>query len=477
MSAKKVSSRWNFLKAGSLFIVVAILLAACGQATPAPTVKPAEPVAAEPTAEPTVDPNAPTPEPTPVVNAFGNCSDPLILYHGLTGSDGAVFAEMLQQYKAANPDACFESQGIAWDLFFQKFPTSVMAGNPPDMVIYHAAEVMQMTAEGLVLPMDDFYTTSGIGKDQFNESLIDQITVDGKTMTVPFDNHGWMNWINTKVIKDAGLDPNDLPQNSEEFIEWAQKITTDKNGKHPNEAGFDKDNVVVWAIYWTWLRYTVPSSLWQYGGAVVSDDGKTALLGSPESIAAIQFWHDLMYKYYVCPPGIPGLAYGGEMYESNGIAMWWEGTWTGGYMRDRPEVAAVTQPSFLNSLAPDGKQAVKFDSHVFSIPVGVPDNRRPELYKMIQFLLENGAYWANAGQVPALKSVQTLPEVLAFPSVAIAAQQFNEIGSTDFSHKAFIEIQTAYETAISAAVAGPDVDVAKALQEGNAVIQAILDRP
>ncbi len=476
MSAKQKISRRDFLKASGLLALNAAILSACGgkTTTPAPATQEAAPAA---TAVKATEVPTPTPEPTPVVNVFGDCPDPLILYHGLTGSDGAVFAEMLQQYKAATPNACFESQGIAWDLFFQKFPTAVMAGNPPDMVIYHAAEVMQMTSQGLVQDMEDWFTASGIGKDQFNESLINQITVNGKTMTVPFDNHGWLNWVNTKVIKDAGLDPDNLPKNGEEFIPWAQKITTDKNGKHPNEPGFDKDNVVVWAIYWTWLRYTVPTSLWQFGGAVVSEDGKTARLGDPQSIAAIQYWHDLMYKYYVCPPGLPGLPYGGEMYQANGIALWWEGTWTGGYMRDRPEVAAVTRPEFINSLAPDGKQAVKFDSHVFSIPVGAPDAGKPVLYKMIQFLLENGAYWATSGQVPALKSVQSSPEVQKIASVAKAAEQFNKIGRTDFSHKAFVEIQTAYETAVSAAVSGPDVSVEKALKDGNAVIQSILDRP
>ncbi|MBN1890411.1 MAG: extracellular solute-binding protein [Thermoflexales bacterium] len=477
MSAKRVFSRRDFLKASSL-AAGAAALGACGQvATPAPTKPAAVAATATPVPAPTATPVPVELEPTPVVNAFGNCAKPLILYHGLTGTDGAVFAEMLQKYKEANPDACFESQGIAWDLFFQKFPTAVMAGNPPDMVIYHAAEVKQMASQGLVQPMDDFYTAIGHGKDEFNEVLIDQITVDGKTMTVPFDNHGWLNWVNEKVISDAGLDPNALPKNGVEFIPWAQKITKDKNGKHPTDAGFDKDNVVVWAIYWTWLRYTVPATLWQFGGAVISDDGKTALLGSPQSIAAIQYWHDLMYKYYVCPPGLPGLAYGGEMYQANGIALWWEGTWTGGYMRDRPEVAAVTRPDFINSLAPDGKQAMKFDSHVFSIPVGVPEENKAKLYPMIKYLLENGAYWATSGQVPALKSVQASPEVQKIESVAKAAEQFNAIGRTDMVHKAFVEIQTAYETAVSAAVASADTDVAKALKDGNAVIQAILDRP
>jgi multiple sugar transport system substrate-binding protein len=399
------------------------------------------------------------------------------LWHGLTGSDGAVFAEMLQQYAEANPEACFESQGIPWDLFFQKYPTAVAAGSPPDMVIFHAAEVTQMASEGLMQPMDEFYTTSGLGKDQFNEALINGITVDGETMAVPFDNHGWLNWVNTKVIEDAGLDPAAIPANGADFIPWAQQITTDVNGKHPNEEGFDKDNVAVWATWWTWPRFTVPTTLWQFGGAVVSDDLETATLNSPESIAAIQYIQDLMCEYHVMNPYQPGTPYGGEPYQNNQIALWWEGTWTGGYMRDRPDVAAVTTPLFVNSYAPDGNQAVKFDSHIFSVPTGVDEQGRTQAFDMIQFLLENGAFWATSGQVPALKSVQALPEVQGIPSVAKAAEQFNKFGRTDFAHKSFIEIQTAYETAVSAALSDPNADVAQVLKDGNAVIQGILDRP
>ena len=44
-------------------------------------------------------------------------------------------------------------------------------------------------------------------------------------------------------------------------------------------------------------------------------------------------------------------------------------------------------------------------------------------------------------------------------------------------HKAFIEIQTAYETAVGNALASADADVAAELQAGCDVIQAILDRP
>ena len=458
----------------TLVLVMALWLAACGGGAPAAA--PSEGGATD--AGAAVDASAPAPEPTPVVNNFGECSDPLVLWHGLTGSDGAVFAERLQQFVDANPDLCLNSEGYPWDIFFQKYPTAVAAGTPPDMVIFHAAEVNQMASEGLMMPMDDIIFNDGtLNKADFNENLIDAITVNGQTMAVPFDNHGWLLWYNTKLMEEAGLDPNVLPKNGAEFIEVAQKLTRDVNGRHPNEEGFDKDNVDVWAIDYTWPRYTIPTTLWQFGGGVVSEDGKTAILDSPESIAAVQFWHDLMYKYYVAPPAIPGKMWAGDLYKNNKLVFMWEGTWTGGFMRDNPDIAAVTKTAYINSLAPDGKQAVKFDSHIMSIPTGVDEDGIAKAKRLMTFLVQNGAYWATSGQVPALKSVQALPEVQAIESVATAARQFNEIGRTDLAHKSFIEIQTAWETAVGNALASPTSDVAAALKAGAEQVQAILNRP
>jgi ABC-type glycerol-3-phosphate transport system substrate-binding protein len=93
------------------------------------------------------------------------------------------------------------------------------------------------------------------------------------------------------------------------------------------------------------------------------------------------------------------------------------------------------------------------------------------------YLLENGEYWTNAGQVPALKSVQQSDAVQAVESVRVAAEQFNAVGRTDLSHKAFIEIQTTYETALGNAFSNPDEPVDQALKDGAVQIQAILDRP
>ena len=428
--------------------------------------------------EEVVDPNAPTPEPTPIVNAFGDCEDPLILWHGLTGTDGAVFAVMLENFANENPDICLSSEGIPWDIFFQKYPTATAAGTPPDMVIFHAAEVAQMAAEGLMMPLDSvIYDDGSLAKDDFNAALMSAITIDGQTMAVPFDNHGWLLWYNTQLVEEAGLDPNALPQNGAEFIEWAQMLTTDVNGLHPTDEGFDPDNVDVWAIDWTWPRYSIPTTMWQFGGGILNEDGTEVLFDSPESIAAIQYWHDLMYTYHVAPPAIPGKMWAGDLYANNRLVFMWEGTWTGGFMKDNPDVAALTQTAFINSLAPDGHQAVKFDSHILAIPTGVDDDGVAKARALMLYLANNGAFWATSGQVPAKIEVQSDPEVQAIESVANAANEFNEIGRTSVPHKAFIEIQTAYETAVGNALASADADVAAELQAGAEQIRAILNRP
>jgi ABC-type glycerol-3-phosphate transport system substrate-binding protein len=280
-----------------------------------------------------------------------------------------------------------------------------------------------------------------------------------------------------ELVEEAGLDPDALPQNGAEFLEWAQMLTTDVNGLHPTDEGFDPGNVDVWAIDWTWPRYSIPTTMWQFGGGILNEDGTETLLDSPESIAAIQYWHDLMYEYHVAPPAIPGKLWAGELYANNRLVFMWEGTWTGGFMKDNPDVAALTKTAYINSLAPDGNQVVKFDSHILAIPTGVDEDGVAQAKALMAYLVNNGEFWATSGQVPAKIEVQGSAEVQAIQSVADAADQFNNIGRTIVPHKSVIEIQTAFETAVGNALATADADVAAELQAGAEQIRAILARP
>lgn len=470
--SKKIVSRRQFLLGTSLIATAA--LAACAAPTTAPAApaveQPAQPAAEEKPAEP-----APAAEPTVAVGEYGTGGTPTVIWHGLGGADGATFAKMMEDYARQN-ETSVRSETYGWDVFFQKYPTAVAAGTPPDVGLFHVGETPQMQSIGIMMPLDDIFFNNGlIPKDDFNPVIMDALTIDGKIYAVPFDNHGWNGYVNTKILKDAGLDPDNLPKNGDEFIQWGLKITTDENGKHPDESGFNPDKVKVWAWHQSWNRFTYPSILGMYGVGVFDPESNKATLNSEQAVAALQYTYDLFYKHRVAPPPLPGLPGGGDFMKTNSLAFWWDGTWALNFFKDNPDIQAVTIAAPLNSFAPDGKIAQKIEGHILSIPTGVKPDAQERAVKLIKWLSDNGETWATSGQIPARLSVQKKDSVQSIWSVKSAAENFEKYGKADTPHKAYTEILTAWEAAIGAAMSNVK-PLKEALDEGNAAIQAILDR-
>ena len=488
MMADKSTSRREFMK-----IVASVggisVLAACGAATTpaannaAATAAPAGGAAATvapagnaATAAPAGGAAAITPTPTVGVSELGSGSKQVVFWHGLGGADLKTLNQMLQTYATSTPDIKLRAEQYSWDVFYQKLPTSVVGKTPPDLAIMHEWAIRQFVTQGLLQPMDDIAYNSGlVPKADFAKQLMDVITIDGQTMAVPFDNHGWGLYYNTKLIQDAGLDPNALPKNGAEFLNWAMKLTTDESGKHPGESGFNADKVKVWAIHTSWQRFTIPSTLWQFGGGIISEDGKKAMLDSEASVAAVQYWHDLMYTHKVCPPAVPGNVGENDLYKTSSLVFNWNGSWNLNFFKDNPDLEKVTKAGRLNSLAPDGKQVAKIASHMLVVPQGITGDRLEGAKNMLKWMSDNGKTWATSGQVPARLTVQKDADVQNIWSVKAFAEEFTAVGRPDVPHPAATEIQTTWEAAVSAALANT-TPVKEALTEGSKQIQAILDR-
>lgn len=475
---QRLLSRRAFLTATAAGIG-SLALASCGSTPAATTPDAATTAAAGGAVDAAASAAPPTPSPAPTLTPaiLGTGAQKVTFWHGLGGADGATMVQMLQTYASEHPEVTISSEVYSdWGVFYQKLPTATAAGTPPDLGLMHSWAIQQFASIGVIQDADAlFFQDSLIPKNDFNPTLMEAISSEGKVMAVPFDNHGWLNWVNTKVIKDAGLDPAAIPPNGDEFIAWAQKVTVDEAGKHPNEDGFDPDRVKVWACHSAWPRFTIVSTVWQFGGEMFTDDGKTAKCNDPKTVAAVQYWEDLIYKHRVVPPGVPGTPSPGDLFKTNSIALMWDGTWNLNFFKDNPDAAAVMEPMFINSLSPDGKKAVRFDSHMMVVPEGVVDPNLKAAKDLIVWLTENGETWATSGQVPARLSVQQLDTVQAIPSVKAAAAQFAEFGRAGQSHKSINEIVTAYEAGFSASLAGT-TPAKQAMDEAQAAVQAILDR-
>ncbi len=164
-----------------LFVMLGMLLAACGGgATPtqAPAVAPTQAPAAAPTQAPVA---APTQAPAP---AAGGLTGEVTLWHSYHagGAEEKAVGDAVAQLMKDNPGLKVNVLEIPFDQIENKWSTEVAAGGGPDMFTMPNDNLGTWVRGNLVAPVDDLM------KDHlgdFSKAGIDGLTVDGKLYGVP----------------------------------------------------------------------------------------------------------------------------------------------------------------------------------------------------------------------------------------------------------------------------------------------------
>ncbi|MCU0513076.1 MAG: sugar ABC transporter substrate-binding protein [Anaerolineae bacterium] len=149
---------------------------------------------------------------------------------------------------------------------------------------------------GLPMPPDaaDFF------QGDLNQYMVGE-TLYGLPMVADTNILYWR----TDLFEAAGLDPATPPQTYEELREYAIRLTTDVNGRHPGEEGFDPNNIEVYGLgfkgvsglasSWEWYNY-----LYAFGGDLM-DDEFNITIDSPEAVASLQWVVDNFREYNIYP--------------------------------------------------------------------------------------------------------------------------------------------------------------------------------
>ncbi len=424
----------------------------------------------------TTAPGQPTepPPPTPVVADIGKGNTQIKFWHGLGGADGATMAVMLKKY-SAEKNVGVRSETYAWDVFYQKVPTSIVGRTPPDMVVMHADRIPQFQSQGLIQHADALFFDQGlIPKEDYSPEVMKATMVDGKIQAVPFDQHAWGMYVNTELLEKAGLSADKMPKNGDEFIDATMKLTTDKNGKHPDENGFNANQVQVWGAHPVGGTLTLFSTIWSFGGDLFDPASKKAMLNSENTTKAVQYTYDLIHKHRVAPSPTAELS-GQDLYAANRLAMMYDGTWALNFFKDRPQIEKKARAVYVPSLAPDGNQVAWFGSHMLAIPNQLGEERVKPAVELIKWLSDHSVDWATSGQIPARLSAQKDPRVDEVWSLKVFSRMVREKGRTMHAHPALNELAAAWDPAFSA-VLSKTTPIKEALTNANNQMQAVLDR-
>jgi multiple sugar transport system substrate-binding protein len=309
-------NRRDFLRTASL-ISGAGLIAACTPA--APTAAPAA-EGEEPAGE--------APASTEVVT---------ITFTGWGGTEeDQGVKDAVAYFEEQNPD-----MKVNWiqipENYAEKTMAMVAAGNAPDTAFIYNTLFQQYAKDGLLMDITNQLTSDSVlgAKDYFIEPQeTERCTRDGKWYGI---GSCWVAphiYYNADIFEKEGIEP---PSNNpdeawswDEFLNVANQLTIDKSGKHPDESGFDGDNMERWAIQWPTWSLPLHAAIASNGGNWLNHETGLMELDKPEATEALQAVADLALVQKVAPRGAAFAASGltnTQMLENGMMAMAVDGSW------------------------------------------------------------------------------------------------------------------------------------------------------
>ncbi|HEX7001351.1 MAG TPA: extracellular solute-binding protein [Trueperaceae bacterium] len=179
-------------------------------------------------------------------------------------------------FEAAYPDVNLEITEGAIDQ--QQLLTAIASGRPPDVVYLNRDDLSTYATRGALQPLDQCIEQAGIDMSQFRPAATQPVTIDGTVYGIPEFNNVILMIINTAALEEAGLTLEDVDTSDWDAIAALNEQLTTVDGSNVTRIGFDPKLPEFFPL---WVRAN--------GGQLVSDDGRTAMLNSPEAIEALEF--------------------------------------------------------------------------------------------------------------------------------------------------------------------------------------------
>lgn len=324
----------------------------------------------------------------------------------LIGSSGDAETESVNDAVATwSADSGTEATvSVAADLP-QQLSQGFASSNPPDVFYVSTDLFVGYAANGSLEP----YADQLDNVDDFYPTLRDSFTYDGELYCAPKDFSTLALFINNEAWTAAGLTDADVPTTWDELRTVA--TTLSESGTAGLTFGPE------------WQR--VGAFMAQAGGGLVSEDGTTATVDSPENLEALTYVQELLSSGAAQYPADLGAGWGGEAFGTGAAAMAIEGNWLVGSLRnDFPDVDYQVVPL---PEGPGGPATLQFTN---CWGIAADSDNKEAAVDLVQFLTsadQQMQFAEDFGVMPSVQSVaerwaEAFPEQEAFLAGADVAQ-------------------------------------------------------
>lgn len=332
-------------------------------------------------------------------SAGGGSSDTVevTVWHYWDGTNADTFDAMAQEYSEANPGIDITVSNVPNADFLTKLRASATSQTLPDIAIGDLVWVPQINEIGGLADLSGMLPSDTLA--DINPALTSFGTIDGAQVSVPVSANNLAYMYNRTLFEEAGLDPDAPPTSWDELLEYGEQIvaTTGKPGYDLFTQAGDNGEGLTW-------NFQV--NLWQAGGEFLTDDNSAAAFNTPEGLAALEFWLELI------DTGVSPYAKWGEFEKGQGGSAP-EGSWMVGIWAPDPpfefDVAPMPYPE-------DGQPATNLGGEQAMVFANDDEHAQAAADFLAWFLEpEQVESWSETtGMLPVTNSVATGADYLAW---------------------------------------------------------------
>lgn len=219
--------------------------------------------------------------------------------------------ELINMFEASQDNIIVEPTIVPWGEYWTKLQTALPTGTGPD-VFWMNIGAPDYIEPGLLLDMTERIQEAGIDMSKFPEAVTGMYEQDGKIYGIPKDYDGMAVYYNKSIFDEMGVEYPKEGWTWDDLLATAQALTNDTH--YGIVANPDSNTGYQNYVY-------------QNGGFMM-DENKMPTVNAKPVVEALQFMHDMMYKYKVSPTGAEQLEFGySDMFISGQTAMITDESW------------------------------------------------------------------------------------------------------------------------------------------------------
>lgn len=200
-----------------------------------------------------------------------------------TIEENTATQENIDRFNASQDNIIVEYLLFPWEGYVTQLNTMAAAGNLPDTATMKEEIVKPWVAKDMLADISSMYSDA--------DKPLDCITFkdsSGNPVAYSTAAENLVMFYNKDMFDAAKVayPPTSVDQawTWDEFVATAKKLTLDKNGKHPGEAGFDDQNITQYGCLVENLTWQLEWPCLSNGGGLFSADGSKLAIGEAASI-------------------------------------------------------------------------------------------------------------------------------------------------------------------------------------------------